>query len=120
MADEGTDPGRRSLRYEFLTGGENAEATYYWARRKLNFSRAEWDSLAWWEQKMYVDGMNAEADASSGDGEGGSNPRPAPDAQAEASRRFAETGKTSLADAPADADFSGMDALMAGAKRRSV
>lgn len=42
-------------------------ATYYVVRRHLRMSAADWDALAWWEQRLLTEGLNEEF---KGNGEG--------------------------------------------------
>lgn len=67
MADGPDEPGRRSRRYESVTGGKNQRIIYYLARRKLGYSPAEWDALPWHHQQLFIEGFEMEAD----DGEEG-------------------------------------------------
>lgn len=61
MADWGThQPGRLTARYETLTGGPDVRRTYYLVRKHLGFCVAEWDSLPWWQQRMYAEELTAE------------------------------------------------------------
>ena len=53
-------PGSLNARYDDVSGGEGQRRAYYMARRHLGMSPAEWDALAWWEQKMYLDGYTWE------------------------------------------------------------
>jgi len=41
---------------------------YYLARRYLSMSPREWDALAWWEQRMYLEGYEEEGLIEPGDG----------------------------------------------------
>jgi hypothetical protein len=53
-------PGRRDLRYDAVTGGENQRAIYYLVRRKLGYGPADWDALPWHHQRMFLDGLTKE------------------------------------------------------------
>lgn len=64
---------------------------------------------------MYIEEMNAEAEAQNGEDE---NPQQtARETAAEQSRRFAETGETSMTHEPVAEDFSSMDAIFGNRKR---
>jgi hypothetical protein len=67
---------------------------------------------------MYLDGLEEEVAAEAGEDY---NPGEKQLAQQQAAaQRFQETGEPSLAREPVAPDFSGMDALMSGAKRRTA
>lgn len=53
-----------------MTGGPK-KRTYYLVRKYLAFSADEWDTLPWWQQRMYAEELAAElnGDAGSGDGD---------------------------------------------------
>lgn len=55
-------PGSRLARYDALTGGSAGARTLYVVRRELGYGVDEWQALPWWQQQLYIDGLNAEAD----------------------------------------------------------
>lgn len=38
-------------------------------RRRLSFTIDEWLALPWWQRRIYLEGLNAEAEAQAGDGD---------------------------------------------------
>jgi len=67
-------PGILEARYRRLAGDEARRVELYQARRRLGFTINEWLSLPWWQRRVYVEGLNAEAEAAAGHGVGQGSP----------------------------------------------
>lgn len=55
-------PGSLNARYEQLAGDEDKRLELYIARTHLRFTIDEWLALPWWQRRVYLEGMQAEAD----------------------------------------------------------
>lgn len=67
-------PGSRQARYERLAGDEEHRRLLFLVRAELGIGIDEWQSMPWWQQRVYRDGMNAkirEARAAAGESTGG-------------------------------------------------
>lgn len=56
-------PGSLEARYGRLAGPLNKRQELYLARRRLLFTIDEWQALPWWQRRVYIEGLGAEADA---------------------------------------------------------
>lgn len=66
-------PKCRERRYSALT--EGTRKTYYLARRYLNYSIEEWEALPWWEQRVYIEGLEWELTPPEDESPNGGSPR---------------------------------------------
>lgn len=60
MAERTTEPGRlvSDERYELLAGDETERTKLYTVRFYLHFTVDEWRKLPWWQQRLYIEGLN--------------------------------------------------------------
>lgn len=97
-------PGRLSARYEHLSGGRAKRLIYYLAQRHLSLSPPEWDRLAWWHQKVYLDGFEEEGILTTREGPSDSTVK---------SEKVHQTGSTTITEREHSTVFSGQPGEMA-------
>ena len=57
----GTDaPGTLDRRYELITQSRTRRLVWYIVRRHLQFSIEEWEALPWYQQLVYLEGIQEE------------------------------------------------------------
>lgn len=119
MAHGGILPGSRGHRYEEVTGGSESRKVYGLVLRYFHLLRHEWDALSWCDQQMYLEELERQFAEENGE-ESDSPEQSEAERRRLANERFAQTGEHSLANEPVEQDFTGMDQLMKGARKRSA
>lgn len=87
--------------------------TYYLVRRHLGYSPREWDQLAWWQQQLYLEGLEEEGLIETV--AGSADP-------SLVDQQVSHSGSTTIVDQQFHSDFSGQPGEMAafGIRERTL